>query len=139
MAKTATEIDEENKLQLLRNPQVDFTGKPNLAVQTGNQSISQIMDEFDRAGRAILVANADQNFPETRGLRLYPDPLETKLMQTEINAELQIARKRVLEDQEQARKVLEKANEKNEVELKRLKSLAGPDQPKTTETPPSKE
>jgi hypothetical protein len=132
----ALEIEKENALQLLRNPQIDFTNVPNLAVQTGNKTITQIMEEFDRAGRAILVANADQNFPETPGLRLYPDPIEALILEREINAELLIARKRLQEDQEEARKQLEKRAATNEAELARIKAIAKEVQlPKTEQMP----
>lgn len=107
----------------LRNPQVDFTNEPNLAVQTGYQSISQIIDEFDRAGRAILVANADQNFPETPGMKLYPDPIEAILLEREVNAELMIARRRLEQDQEEAKKNAEERGKKNEAELQRMKKI----------------
>lgn len=119
----------------LRNPQVDFTNHPNLAVQTGNKTISQIIEEFDRAGRAIMVAEADANFPETPGLRLYPDPLETWLLENEVDAELQIARKRLLEDQENANKKAEENLTKAQKEAKRLRErlaeLENKQEPKT--------
>lgn len=74
MGKTAIEIDKENQEQLLRNPSVDFTGHINLASQTGNKSIPQMIQEFERAGRAIMVAEADANFPETPGIPRLPRP-----------------------------------------------------------------
>lgn len=119
---TKAEI-EQMHMDELRNAQVDFRGEPNLATQTGYQSISQIMDEFDRAGRAILVANADQNFPETPGMKLYPDPIEAMILEREVNAELMIARKRLEEDQEAAREALKERSEKNGKELERLRGM----------------
>lgn len=120
---TAKEIDALNKEQLERNPSINFQGIPNLTVQTGNQSIAQLIDEFDRAGRAIMVANADQNFPEVPGLRLYPDKIEAMILEREINAEILIARKRLEEDQEASKKKIEAANEKNAKELERLRAM----------------
>lgn len=122
MTKSKELLEEEEKA--LRNPQVEFDGQPNLAVQTGNKTISQIMDDFDRAGRAIQVARADGSMPEIKGLPAYPDPLETELLRREIDGELLVARKRLLEDQQkQVNAAIERAA-KNEQELARIK-LAG--------------
>lgn len=136
---TAKEIDAENELQLKRNPHIDFSHLPNLTTQTGNQSIPQIIEEFERAGRAILVANADQNFPEIEGLRLYPDKIEAMILEREVNAELLIARKRLEEDQEQARKQLEAREKKHSTELERLRQMVKDQEAKeakeTTTTP----
>ncbi|WNK14317.1 MAG: hypothetical protein [Microvirus sp.] len=131
MAKTALEIDAENERDL-RNPHIDFTGLPNLAAQVGYKTIPQEIQDFERAGRAILVANADQNFPETAGLRAYPDPIEAKLLETEVNAQLLIARKRLAEDQEQSLKDAQERAKKNETELERIRAMAKPEGPEPT-------
>lgn len=119
---TAIEIEAKNKEELARNPSIDFSGIPNLATQTGAKSIPQMIEEFERAGRAIMVAEADANFPETPGMRLYPDPIEAILLEREVNAELMIARKRLAEDQEQARKNEQARLENNEKELKKIQA-----------------
>ncbi|QXP08567.1 MAG: hypothetical protein [Arizlama microvirus] len=125
MAKTALEIDAENE-KSLRNPHVDFTGLPNLASQVGWKTIPQEINDFEKAGRAIMVSNADANFPEVEGLPAYPDPIEARLLETEVNAQLLIARKRLAEDQEEAVKDAQRRAEKNQAELERIKAMAPP-------------
>lgn len=133
MAKTAAELHEQE----LRNQSSDFRGEQNLASQTGWQSITQIIEEFDRAGRAILVANADQNFPETPGLKLYPDPIEAMLLEREVNAEIMIARRRMEQDQEEAKNQAQERMKKNEKELERMKGIIQEaEASKTTTTQP---
>lgn len=111
---------EEIHLLELRNPQVDFRGETNLAVQTGNKTIPQMIEDFRRAGRAIQVARADQVFPETEGLPLYPDKIETELLKREVKADLLIARKRVEEEQKAQQDQL---NEKNQKKLEDLEKI----------------
>lgn len=107
----------------IRNPQIDFRGEKNLAVQTGYKTIAQEISDFERAGRAIMVANADAHYPEMAGLPAYPDPIEAELLRREVDAELLIARKRLLEDQEAAFKAAEDRARKNEEELTRIKAI----------------
>jgi len=119
---TAKEIDEINKEQILRNPSIDFTAVPNLATQTGAKTIPQLISEFERAGRAIMVSEADANFPETPGMRLYPDPIEAILLEREVDAELLIARRRLAEDQRQAETNAKAQAEKNQQQLERIQA-----------------
>nr|WAE43761.1 MAG: hypothetical protein [Microviridae sp.] len=113
----------------LRNPQTDFTDEVNLAVQTGYKTIPQQIEDFERAGRAIMVANADEVYPEMPGLPAYPDPIEAKLLMTEINADLLIARKRVQEDQNQAAKAAADRHKKNEEELAKFRAQKTAEKP----------
>lgn len=116
------ELIEEEELSL-RNPQIECL-EPNVTVQTGNKSISQQMEDFVRAGRSIQVARADQVIPETPGMPAYPDPIETILLQREIDADLLIARKRLLEDQQRQIEAAGDKAKKNEQELARIKAAA---------------
>lgn len=112
------QIDEENKEQILRNPSVDFTGLPNLAVQI-HKTIAQEVADMERAGRAIMIANADMYPPEVEGMPLYPDPIEAEILRREVNGELLIARKRYAEEQETAQRRAAEQQEKNNKELER--------------------
>lgn len=105
----------------MRNPQINFENVPNLAVQTGNKSIQETIADFERAGRAIMVANADENFPEVDGLPYAPDPLEAEILRREIDGEMLVARKRLAEDQERAMENSRAMAAKNEEELQRLR------------------
>lgn len=120
MALTKEELKEFQEKEL-RNPQVDFTGEQNLAVQTGYLSIQQQMADFERAGQAIMVANSDRLIPELPGLPAYPDPIETILLQREVDAELLIARRRLLMQDELNLQAAKLKAEHNESELNRIK------------------
>lgn len=118
------EIQARNDEELLRNPQVDFTGHKNLATQTGAKSVAAMIEDFRRAGQAIMVARADQVVPEMPGLPAYPDPIEVKLLQQEVDAELLIARKNLIENQNEQVKAFRAKAEKNERELERIQKAA---------------
>lgn len=115
------ELLKEEELTL-RNPQVDFSACVNLAVQTGYKSIAQQVEDFRRAGRAIQVARADASYPEMAGLPAYPDPIETELLRREVDADLLIARRQLMADQEAAQKAAEERAGKNAEELERIKA-----------------
>lgn len=111
----------------LRNPQVDFSGEQNLAVQTGNKSIAQQIEDFARAGRSILVAR--DNLQPIPGLPAYPDPIEAILLEREVRADILIARKKISEDQAAAQEQARIAAEKNAEELSRIKALQNNQEP----------
>lgn len=123
MAKTAIEIDKENQLQLDRNPSTDFTGLPNMAAQTGWKTISEEIRDFEKAGRAIMIANHDRAGEPIDGLPAYPDPIEAKILEMEVNADIIIARKRLAEDQAREAQALAERQEFNNKELERYRLL----------------
>lgn len=112
----------EDQERELRNPYVDFTNSVNLAVQTGSRNIAQQVDDFQRAGRAILVSRANA-IPEIPGMPIYADPLEIELLRREVDGEILVARKRLEEDQQKAIEQAAQQATKNAEELKRIKDV----------------
>lgn len=118
MAKPLTEEQEKE----LRNPYVDFGAKQNLAVQTGNRTIAQQVEDFARASRAIMVSRANA-IPEIPGMPVYADHLEIELLRREVDGELLVARMRLDEDQRKAVEQAKQQAEKNAKELERIREI----------------
>ena len=69
-----------------------------------------------------MVARTDQTYPEMPGLPAYPDPVETELLRREVDADLLIARKNVIERQKQAEEAAKNRGQKAEEDLKKIQA-----------------
>lgn len=133
----ATKELTEDQLKELRNPYVDFGAAQNLTVQSGNKSIAQQVEDFARAGRAIMVSRANA-IPEIPGMPVYADHLEIELLRREVDGELLVARKRVEEDQKRALEAAKTKAAKNAQELQRIREVerSSPNPNTPPQTPP---